>query len=168
MNLTSTIDPPVSRPQSKEKKIYAEVVLNLPLRESFTYSVPPEFSEHLQPGIRVFVPFGRRKLTGYVVSLSDHCNPALILKNVEDVLDAEPVLSEEILSLTRWVADYYQSSWGEAVKAALPAGLEDEGREILTLSPQGVEALTQTGLKESLSLILKTVQERSRITPKQI
>jgi len=168
MNLTSTIESPLAPPQSKDQRIFAQVVLNLPLREPFTYAVPSQFCPLLQPGIRVFVPFGRRKLTGYVVSLSDHCDPTLSLKNIEDVLDTDPVLSREILSLTRWIADYYQSSWGEAVKAALPAGLEDEGRDILTLSPQGVEALTDARMKDSLSIILKTVQERGQITPKQM
>ena len=103
-----------------------------------------------------------------MVSLSENCDPELKIKNVEDVLDTEPVLSGEILSLTRWVADYYQSSWGEAVKAALPAGLEDEGQEMLTLSPQGMEALQDGKMKDSLSIILKTVQERGQITSKQM
>jgi primosomal protein N' (replication factor Y) (superfamily II helicase) len=168
MNLTSTIEPPALGPPSKDQKIFAQVVLNLPLREPFTYAVPESFIPLLQPGMRVLVPFGRRKLTGYVVALSDHCDPALTLKNIEDVLDTAPVLSKEILSLTRWIADYYQSSWGEAVKAALPAGLEDEGRELLTLSPEGEDALANGGMKESLEIILKTVQAKGRITPKQI
>jgi len=168
MNLTLTIEPPSPPPPSRDQKIFAQVVLNLPLREPFTYAVPEPFIPLLEPGMRVFVPFGRRKLTGYVVSLSDHCDPALTLKNIEDVLDTAPVLSKEILSLTRWIADYYQSSWGEAVKAALPAGLEDEGRELLTLSPEGEEALVAGEMKDSLEIILKTVQERGQITPKQI
>jgi primosomal protein N' (replication factor Y) (superfamily II helicase) len=168
MNLTSTIEPPSPPPPSTGQKTFAQVVLNLPLREPFTYAVPEQFTPLLQPGMRVFVPFGRRKLTGYVVSLSDHCDPALTLKNIEDVLDTAPVLSKEILSLTRWIADYYQSSWGEAVKAALPAGLEDEGRELLTLSPEGAQALANDEMKDSLEIILKTVQERGQITAKQI
>lgn len=169
MNLIpAAVDPPPTAPQSKDQPLFAEVVLNLPLRESFTYSVPSQFSSHLQPGVRVFVPFGGRKLTGYVVSLSDRRDPAFTLKDIEDVLDTEPVLSREILSLTRWLADYYQSSWGEAVKTALPAGLEDEGREILTLSPQGLKALEDVRMKDSTSIILKTVRERGRMTPKQI
>lgn len=168
MNLTSTIEPPSPPPPSRDQKIFAQVVLNLPLREPFTYAVPEPFIPLLQPGMRVFVPFGRRKLTGYVISLSDHCDPALTLKNIEDVLDTAPVLSKEILSLTRWIADYYQSSWGEAVKAALPAGLEDEGRELLTLSPEGAQALANDEMKDSLEIILRTIQERGQITAKQI
>ena len=168
MNLPSTIESPPSEKTVEDKIIFAEVVLNLPLKGSFTYAVPPQFHSTIQPGFRVFVPFGRRKLTGYVVSLSDSHDKAFTIKNIDDVLDTGPVLSPEILSLTRWVADYYQSSWGEAVKTALPAGLEDESRETLTLSPEGTDALNEGTLKESWSLILKTVQQRGQATPGQL
>ena len=168
MTLPSTIESPLTRQKPEDQKIFAEVVLNLPLKDSFTYAVPSQFHSIVQPGYRVFVPFGRRKLTGYVVSLSDSHDPALAIKDIEDVLDTDPVLSPEILSLTKWIADYYQSSWGEAVKAALPAGLEDESREILTLSPEGGSALNEGTLKESWSIILKTVQQRGQVTPNQL
>jgi len=151
-----------------DKKLFAEVVVNLPVRETFTYEIPSRFRGILQKGMRVFVPFGRRKLTGYVVDISENRDPSLTLKPVEDILDTHPVLSEEILSLTRWIADYYQSSWGEAVKAALPAGLEDESQEILSLSPKGLEALEIGKENEPLLLILDAVKSRSRISPKQL
>lgn len=168
MTLPSTIESPPLEKTAEDKTIFAEVVLNLPLKDSFTYAVPAQFHAILQPGFRVFVPFGRRKLTGYVVSLSASHDSSFTIKNIEDVLDIDPVLSPEILSLTRWVADYYQSSWGEAVKAALPAGLEDESREILTLSEEGASALNEGTLRESWAMILKTVQQRGQATPGQM
>ncbi len=165
---TTTIESPHPRQKSEDKPVFAEVVLNLPLKGSFTYAVPPEFQPIVQPGFRVFVPFGKRKLTGYVVALSDSRDATFKIKDIEDVLDTGPVLSPEIMSLTRWIADYYRSSWGEAVKAALPAGLEDESREILTLSPEGLQALHSEDLNESLSLILKSVAQRGQVTPAQM
>jgi primosomal protein N' (replication factor Y) len=168
MTSPATIESPPSIENAENKKLFAEVVLNLPLKGSFTYSVPAEFHAIIQPGFRVFVPFGRRKLTGYVVSLSDKCDSTFAIKNIEDVLDTDPVLSPEILSLTRWVAGYYQSSWGEAVKAALPAGLEDESREILTLSQKGTDALNAKSLKEPWLIILETVLQKGQITPGQL
>ncbi len=168
MNAPSTIESPITRQKSEDPNVFAEVVLNLPLRGSFTYAVPAQYQSIVQPGFRVFVPFGRRKLTGYVVSLADSHDSNFAIKNIEDVLDTDPVLSPEILELTRWIADYYQSSWGEAVKAALPAGLEDESREILTLSPEGEEALHAGTSKEPQSIMLKTVEKHGQVTPSQM
>lgn len=93
--------------------------------------------------MRVRVPFGRRKMIGYVVSLSDVLDPGLDpgkLKFIEEVPDAAPVVSAELLRLTEWLADYYQSSWGEAIKAALPAGLEMEFRQPVTRVARAVSA----------------------------
>ncbi len=168
MNLPTTIDPPLSSSPAEANKIFAEVVVNLPMRDAFTYEIPPQFRSILQIGMRVFVPFGRRKLTGYVVAISDRCDPAITLKAIEDVLDTHPVLSGEILALTRWLADYYHASWGEAVKAALPAGLEDESQEILTLTEEGLSAMEASDEKETLLLILKTIQDRGQVSAKQM
>ena len=51
---------------------YANVVFNLPLKDEFTYEIPLHFNGMVKKGMRVLVPFGRRRLTGYVVSISNH------------------------------------------------------------------------------------------------
>ena len=51
-------------------KSFAEVAFNLPIKEVFTYKIPPEFLGKVQVGMRVFVPFGKRRITGYVVKLA--------------------------------------------------------------------------------------------------
>ena len=79
-------------------------------------------------GARLKLPFGRRNLTGYAVGLHTEL-PAGVeideskLKDVIEVMDAEPLITPEILKLTNWTADYYASFWGEMLKAALPAGI---------------------------------------------
>ncbi|MFQ5450004.1 MAG: primosomal protein N' [Nitrospinaceae bacterium] len=168
MTLSSTTETPPCPHTGRETEIFAEVVFNLPLKEPFTYRVPPRFHSLLQVGMRVLVPFGRRKLTGYVVSLSSQKNSALSLKDIADLPDTDPILSEDILNLTRWVADYYQSSWGEAIRAALPAGLDEEAREVLTLSEKGAAILENGGLQESRALVLETLRDRKRQTQKQL
>ena len=80
---------------------YADVVFNLPLKDAFTYEVPLHFNGMVKKGMRVFVPFGRRRLTGYVVSISNHNKKNISLKAIEEVPDSEPVISKELLSLTR-------------------------------------------------------------------
>jgi primosomal protein N' (replication factor Y) len=60
------------------------------------------------------------------------------LKQVIDVLDAEPAFTDEMLKLTRWIADYYVTSWGLVLKAALPAGIEVESRRFIDLADRSI------------------------------
>ena len=61
---------------------FAEVAFNLPIKEVFSYKIPPEFLGKVQVGMRVFVPFGRRHITGYVVNLVIKWDKNLELKNL--------------------------------------------------------------------------------------
>lgn len=118
-----------------------QVALPLPIDQLFTYRVPPAFQGLAQPGCRVLVPFGTRRLTGVVVPVDPPESPPTSLKPILDVLDAEPVLTEELLDLTRWMADYYLCSWGEVIRAALPPGLEVESQQRLYLAQQPLKEL---------------------------
>jgi primosomal protein N' (replication factor Y) len=102
---------------------FAEVVIPVPLRRTFTYRIPDSLAGLVRPGRRVTVPFGRRSAQGFVVSLSDS-SAFEDLKTIQKVDGQGPLFTEELLALTRWVADYYICSWGEVLKAALPGGLE--------------------------------------------
>jgi primosomal protein N' (replication factor Y) (superfamily II helicase) len=154
-------------PQSSHAIPYAEVVFNLPMKEPFTYKIPPEFAGKVQVGMRVLVPFGRRRITGYVVNLTAKWEKEIKLKSISDLPDAEPVVSEEILSLAKWVGEYYQSSWGEAIRATLPAGLDDESREEFSISETGTNALANGALSKSAIHILNYIKERPNVTLKQ-
>ena len=99
---------------------YAEVVFNLPLNHSFTYRIPKVFN-NIKPGHRVYVPFGKRVITGVVVVIKDKSTFKSV-KDIVDVLDEAPLLKPELIELTRWISDYYMSSWGQAVQLALPKG----------------------------------------------
>ncbi|HIF03729.1 MAG TPA: primosomal protein N' [Nitrospinaceae bacterium] len=147
---------------------YAEVVFNLPLKDVFTYEIPPHFRGIVKKGMRVFVPFGRRRLTGYVIGISNHNEKNIKLKKIEEVPDLEPVISKELLSLTRWIADYYHSSWGEAIKAALPAGLDDTSLDKLYLTEQGITAIIEDKQSTLSTYILQTLHSKKSLTSKQL
>lgn len=120
---------------------YVQIAVPLPVYQTFTYKVPLDLQEEIALGKRVLVPFGSRQLTGYVVEFIPSLDPNQIdlssLKEITDVLDTKPVLSSNLLKLTEWIADYYLCSWGEAIKAALPAGLES--LEVSMVKAQGLE-----------------------------
>ena len=98
------------------------VVVPLPLDTQFDYSVPAHLSTYVEVGKRVAVQFGNRTLTGLIVGTSDKEPDDRRLKPIKEILDDNPILGQELLDLTRWMAEYYLCSWGEAVKPALPPG----------------------------------------------
>ena len=102
---------------------FAEVVIPVPLRRTFTYRIPEGLREEIYPGRRVSVPFGRTNASGFVVGLSERSDYDGV-KDIRGVDGTGPLFTQELLLLTRWVSDYYLASWGEVLKAALPGGLE--------------------------------------------
>jgi primosomal protein N' (replication factor Y) len=111
--------------------VYVEAVLPVPLRRSFTYRVPSAMSSRIKLGARLILPFGRRNLTGYAVGLHAELPRDVEIdesriKEVIELTDDEPLITPEILELTKWTADYYASFWGEMLKASLPAGINTE------------------------------------------
>ncbi|MCY7346465.1 MAG: primosomal protein N' [Pyrinomonadaceae bacterium] len=125
---------------------FVEVALPLPLRQTFTYRLPVGLQESVKLGARLLVPFGKRQLTGYAVALHVRLNPELgieeaTIKDALELLDAEPLLTAEILKLTQWSADYYAASWGEVLKASLPAGINATVEQVYAITTRGRDEL---------------------------
>jgi len=98
----------------------------------FTYRLP--VSLYLEgPGCRVRVPFGKRIRIGFAVSVApgeDQPN----FRDLLSVVDGVPVLTQDLLDLTKWLSDYYVCSWGEAISAAVPARLKPRNKPAYRLS----------------------------------
>ena len=98
---------------------FAEVVLNLPVRRGFHYLIPKELQGRVVPGARVAVPFGPRKTEGTCVRLHPK-SPVEKVRAVEGVVAEVPPVPDALLELTRWMADRYLASWGQALACAMP------------------------------------------------
>ncbi|MFT5050330.1 MAG: primosomal protein N' (replication factor Y) [Chlamydiales bacterium] len=110
---------------------FASVAVQRPVRTEFTYGVPSELAVGLSAGMRVSVPFGRRREIAVVVGMSDQTelDPKRV-KSILAVLDTEPIVDRELLELTRWMGAYYACSWGECLAAVLPSALKrDRARQ---------------------------------------
>jgi primosomal protein N' (replication factor Y) len=105
-----------------------EVAVAVHLDKTFHYRVPPQLAGRALPGHRVFVPFGHRKLTGYILGTVEE-TPANKLKDIFDVLDSDPLWTDNELEFFRWVAAYYLYPLGEVLKTALPAGINLQSRK---------------------------------------
>ena len=139
-----------------------DVVLPLPLDQAYTYRVPEAHAASVQVGARVLVPFRNRRLTGVVVG--EGPSPETLdfeVKAVLDVLDDVPVCTPALLDLTEWIADYYVCSWGEALKAVLPAGttVKSEHRLARTEADPGRWAEHDVGRR-----VLSDLAERGETT----
>ncbi|MBC2287573.1 primosomal protein N' [Listeria farberi] len=103
----------------------AKVIVDVPAMQvdrPFDYYIPEDLEELIRPGMRVSVPFGNRKIQGFVISLGKtEENPKL--KGIEAVMDLAPVLNEELMELGDWLAEETLSFRVSAYQAMLPAAL---------------------------------------------
>ena len=95
-----------------------------------------------RPGCRVLVPFGTRKLTGVVLKLSDE-PPAGPAREVLRLLDEEPVLDTELLSLGQWISQYYCAPLGEVLRSMTPLSGEIRKTKLYSLTDGGRDAARQ-------------------------
>ena len=118
---------------------YCEVALPVPLDRTFTYAVRE--SQLPQRGARVIAPFRNEKLIGVVTALSTTAPADFEVRFLEAVLDDQPLLSDDLLALAEWMAQYYLAPLGEVLRGMLPLMAEvrrtvyyritDLGRDVL-------------------------------------
>ena len=128
---------------------YVRVALPLPLDQTFTYAVE---GGPLPSGTRVLVPFQRQERIGFVVGQGGEEGLKRI-RTVLSVMDAEPSVTEPQMRLARWMADYYITSLGIALKMMLPSVLSDSSRDVVTLhnGPRGELSPRESRLVEALA-----------------
>lgn len=144
---------------------FAEVILPLPLKTTFTYAVNKEMAGRVVPGSRVVVPFGRKKFyTGIVATLSPFPPEGYEVKEIAMTLDDTPVLRHPQIKLWRWVSDYYMCAIGEVFKAAVPAGLKLESETFVELNPDYMEEADSRLSDEQVLIIQVLEHEGKRLT----
>ncbi|WP_271000340.1 primosomal protein N' [Listeria seeligeri] len=103
----------------------AKVIVDVPAMQvdrPFDYFIPEDLEELIRPGMRVSVPFGNRKIQGFVTEIGEtEENPRL--KGIDGVMDLAPVLNEELMELGDWLAEDTLSFRVSAYQAMLPAAL---------------------------------------------
>jgi len=132
--------------------LYLHIAVPSPLRCHFDY-LPPKGAnpQTLVPGIRVLVPFGRRKVVGILVGSANQSDvPQNKLRHADALLDEQALLPTELLNLLNWASEYYHAPIGEVLHSALPALLRQGKSTELTSAPcwlisdAGEEATSQT------------------------
>lgn len=116
---------------------FTDVILPLPLEDTYTYHIPLEFGTNIQIGSRVVVSFGKKKIyTGIVSALHSETPGSYQPKEILDVLDDHPIVNQHQLTFFQWMSSYYMCSLGEVVNAALPAALKLTSESFVGLRPE--------------------------------
>lgn len=118
---------------------YAQIILPLNLKGSFTYTVPEELIPQIQEGMRVLVPFrGKKIYTGIVFELHQNQPEGFLVKDIISILDEQPIVPEAQLKFWSWLSDYYLCGLGEIYRFAFPSSLKLESETYLKLKPNAV------------------------------
>lgn len=140
---------------------FAETLLPLAIPGTYTYRVPEGM--RLSIGMRVLVPFGRKKIfTAIVTSLHDREPKGYDVKEILGTLDDKPILRHPQLEFWQWIANYYLCSMGEVYKAAVPSGLKVESETTISVNPDFEESEPRQ-LSDRERVILDFTAQRGRV-----
>lgn len=149
-------------------RLYAEVILPLPLFGTFTYSIPTTLEGKAAVGHRVIVPFGRKKYyTGIIESITPVAPEGFEIKDISSVLDPWPVVKHPQLKLWEWIAEYYLCTAGDVYKAAVPAGLKVESETFIELNPD-YEEMPDARMTDREAIIMQSLDHNGKMTPAEI
>jgi primosomal protein N' (replication factor Y) len=137
------------------------VAVMLPVHQVYTYSVPGNLAELVAVGKRVLVPFGNRRITGYVYGPGKR-DAKHAVKPIIDVLDEYPLFPESMLSFFQWAAEYYVHPLGEVIKTALPGGLNVYDVATFSITGEGKTALHLKEAEGDERKILEVLEPDSR------
>jgi primosomal protein N' (replication factor Y) (superfamily II helicase) len=124
-------------------QLYVDLAIPVAVNKLFTYSVPNELHHVVKCGARAIAPFGKRTVIGIIANITTTTH-APYVKPIQDVIDLEPVLSDEMLNLTKWMAEYYFTPWGEVIKAVLVQGAMRAGKRVVCLANPNIEEILET------------------------
>ena len=146
---------------------YIDVGVTLPVNQTFVYKIPDELKAVADVGMRVLVPFGRRRITGFILGEQDDCSPYKA-KKIISLMDDHPLFPKSDVAFFKWVANYYIHPLGETIKTALPSGLERKDVSCVFLTQKGRKALKESALAEDETDVLSLLEKKEGCTLKSL
>jgi primosomal protein N' (replication factor Y) len=112
--------------------MFVTVAVNIPSQKTFSYAVPPALQKEITTGKRVLIPFGKRRLIGYIIDVSQSTTCEDI-KEIIEILDPEQLFNEDDLEFYRWVSQYYIYPLGQALTEILPGGIDPKSDRCISI-----------------------------------
>ena len=141
---------------------FIDVILPIPLKRQFTYSVSSDEASLLRQGMRVAVPFGKTKIyTGIVYAVYKDNPPPYETKPIDQILDNYPIVNSFQIKHWEWMASYYMCTLGEVIRAAVPSAFLLESETIIILSEK--KSVLEEGLSDDEFLVYEALQQQSML-----
>lgn len=125
---------------------YVQIAVSLPLDGLYTYSVPKGMS--LEIGHAVLVPFGKQKVSGYVIEFLEETHLTTV-RSISRVLDPTPAFDRRSIPFFKWIANYYLSGLGEVIATALPRDYKGKSMRVYTATEAGIAALAEDAMRSA-------------------
>lgn len=146
---------------------FIEVILPLALPKPFTYAINEAEYGFIKKGMRVAVPFGRNKIyTGLVIDLHQTPPQLYQAKEIHQILDDFPIVTEIQLKHWEWIASYYMCSIGDVYKSAMPSGYLLESETIITSKKDF--SINDTQLSDEEYLVYEALQTQSALKIQEV
>ena len=148
-------------------QLYSDLVIPVAVDRLFTYSVPAGLESAAQRGVRAVVPFGNRNVIGIIVELHARKPDLKTIKPLGDILDARPILGEHLLTLLRWISQYYIASLGDVVRSAVIQQALRPSKRIIRLAPAHLQR-TEGSLPRHHAAIVDALRRHHQLSIKQL
>ena len=141
---------------------FVDVILPIPLKQTFTYAINKDEAGFLKQGMRVAVPFGKSKIyTAIVYQIHSSAPVGYETKSIDHILDRTPIITSIQMKHWEWMASYYMCSFGEVIRAALPSSFLLESETIVKLVEDKV--LDEKLLSDDEFLVYEALQQQSSL-----
>lgn len=141
---------------------FIDVILPIPLKQTFTYGVNKDEAMFLQQGMRVAVPFGKSKVyTAVVYAVHQQPPVGYDTKAIDQILDEHPIITSQQLNHWEWMASYYMCTLGEVIRAGLPGAFLLESETIVKLKSNA--EIDEANLGDEEFLVLEALKHQSAL-----
>lgn len=146
---------------------FAQIILPLNLKGTFTYKVPEDLMGKIEVGMRVLIPFGGKKIyTGIVAGLFDEFEDSFVPKEIINLLDNQPIVPKQQLEFWNWMSSYYLCNLGEIYRFAFPSSLKLESETYVRLLSE--RTIDWQNLDANETYLLQALEVRQMLNLQEI
>ncbi|NOU45592.1 MAG: primosomal protein N' [Bacteroidales bacterium] len=145
--------------------LFADVIVPIPVRGTFTYRVPFVMNGEVAVGKRAIVQFGSKKLYAcFIYRVHQEIPKNYIPKYIIGVLDEQPIMTNSQFGFWEWMREYYLCHLGEVMQAALPTVFKLNSESKIVLADGFVFDKEQLNENEFLITEALSIQEKLSLT----